>query len=77
MAAKMIQIRHVPDELHSQLKARASKAGTSLSEFLLGELERIARLPTRQEMLERLKRLKPVEVDISPVDVLRAERERR
>jgi hypothetical protein len=77
MDTKMIQIRHVPDSLHSQLKARASKAGTSLSEYLLGELERIARLPTRQEMLERLKRLKPVEVDISPVDVLREERERR
>ncbi len=77
MATKMIQIRHVPEKVHATLKARASKAGTSLSEYLIGELERIAGLPTREEMLERLKRLEPVEVDVSPADVLREERERR
>ncbi len=75
--SKMIQIRHVPEELHSQLRARADFAQMSLSDYLLKELERIARLPTREEMLERLKRLEPVEVDVSPVDVLREERERR
>lgn len=77
MATKMIQIRHVPDEVHSKLKARAAEAGTSLSEYLLRELERIARLPTYQEMRARLKKLKPVQVDISPVDILREERDRR
>ena len=35
--AKMIQLRHVPDDLHRKLKARAALAGLSLSDYLLRE----------------------------------------
>lgn len=55
MAAKMIQVRHVPQKVHATLKARAAKAGTSLSEYLVGELERIARMPTPDELAERIR----------------------
>lgn len=57
---KMIQIRHVPDDLHRTLKVRAAEAGTSLSDYLLDELRRTAARPTANEMLERLRRRKPV-----------------
>jgi hypothetical protein len=40
--AKMIQLRHVPDELHRKLKARAAMEGLSRSDYLLHEVERIA-----------------------------------
>jgi plasmid stability protein len=43
----MIQIRHVPDELHRKLKARAALAGTSLSNCLLQELRHAPERPTR------------------------------
>ena len=39
---KMIQIRHVPDALHRKLKMRAAMQGTSLSEYLMKEIELIA-----------------------------------
>jgi predicted nucleic acid-binding protein len=35
--SKLIQIRNVPDELHRTLKARAAKAGMTLSDYLLYE----------------------------------------
>lgn len=42
--AKMTQLRHVPDTLHRQLKARAAMAGLSLSDFLVREVRKIAEL---------------------------------
>jgi hypothetical protein len=54
-----IQIRNVPDDIHRKLKARAASMGMSLSDYLLHEVEQIAKLPTQQEMLERLSKLPP------------------
>lgn len=73
----MIQIRNVPDELHRTLKARAAKAGMSLSDYLLNEIRRFGELPTLEEMRERLDRLPPVSLSISPEDAVRAERDSR
>ena len=39
---KMIQLRHVPDDLHRRLKARAAMAGLPLSDYLIRELRKIA-----------------------------------
>lgn len=58
--SKMIQIRNVPDELHRTLKARAARAGMSLSDYLLNEVRAAATRPTLEEFLERLKRRRPV-----------------
>lgn len=76
MATKMIQIRHVPEKVHATLKERASKAGTSLSEYLIGELERIARMPTPDELAERVRKRTPVETDFSPANIIREHRDR-
>lgn len=75
--AKMIQLRHVPDTLHRQLKARASLAGLSLSDFLIREARKIAEQPTAEEMLQRLKRRERYTGKLSPTDVLREERDTR
>jgi len=74
---KSIQIRNVPDRLHRALKARAAQAGKSLSEYLLEELRRVALRPTVEELRERLRAREPVEVSVSPVTVLREERDRK
>ena len=73
----MIQIRNVPDGLHRRLKARAAMAGMSLSDYLLNEIRRAAERPTVAELRARLESLPRVEVDISPAEVIRAERDRR
>jgi len=57
---KMIQIRHVPDAVHRKLKARASMQGTSLSEYVMKEIEIIAEQPTLQETLAEIAKLPPV-----------------
>lgn len=75
--SKMIQVRNVPDELHRELKARAAKAGMSLSDFILRELEALAERPTREEFLRRIRSRAPVDLDESIPEILRAEREAR
>ncbi len=46
----MVQIRHVPDQLHRKLKARAAMEGMSLSDYLRREVELIGERPTVAEM---------------------------
>jgi plasmid stability protein len=75
--AKMIQLRHVPDELHRKLKARAALEGRSLSEYLLREVERVAECPPVDELRQRLARRTPVRPRVSPAAAVRAERARR
>jgi plasmid stability protein len=72
--SKMIQVRNVPDTLHCRLKARAAMAGMTLSDFLLMELRKVAEKPTPEEMLERLRRRRPIEPAEKPADAVRAER---
>jgi hypothetical protein len=75
--SKMIQIRNVPDGVHRRLKARAAEAGMSLSDYLLAEIERSARLPTSGELWSRLRSRAPVSPSIAPAEAVRQERERR
>ena len=69
--SKMIQIRNVPDELHRTLKARAAKAGMTLSAYLLSEIEQVAKKPTMKEWLEMVSRDEPVELDEPPEAIIR------
>jgi plasmid stability protein len=73
----MIQIRHVPDELHRKLKVRAAEAGMSLSDFLRREVELVAERPTVAELRERLARRSRLRPRLSPARVIRIERDRR
>ena len=63
---KMIQIRNVPDDLHRKLKVRAARAGMTLSDYLLSEIEQVAEKPSLQELMKRLERDEPVELDEPP-----------
>ena len=74
---KMIQIRHVPDDVHRTLKVRAAEAGMSLSDYLLAEIKQVAERPTIAETIARLRALPPVDPPISTVDLIREEREKR
>ena len=75
--SKMIQLRHVPDELHRKLKVRAATEGLSLSEYLLQEVRRVAERPTFAELRDRLAQRSAVSPRVSSARAVRAERDRR
>lgn len=73
----MIQIRDVPDELHSTLKARAARGGMNLSDYIKRELERVAERPTIKEWLQRTQEAKPTRTKQTAAEVIRAMRDER
>ncbi len=74
--SKMIQIRNVPDDVHATLKARAAKAGMSLSEYLLAQVQEFANRPTIEEIGERIRRLPPVgPISETPAEIIRRHRD--
>lgn len=75
--SKMIQLRHVPDALHRQLKARAALSGLPLSDYLIREVRKIAEQPTPEEMQQRLRQRDPYRGKSNPTDLLRGERDSR
>jgi plasmid stability protein len=75
--SRMIQIRNVPDEIHSQLKARAALEGMTLSDYLLREVSLVVERPRPAELLSRLLDRKRVRTGVTPARAVRAERDRR
>ncbi len=75
--AKMIQIRNVPEPVHRTLKTRAAEAGMSLSDYLLAEVEQVAKRPTIDQLTERIQRRSPVAVKGSSSSVIRRHRDAR
>lgn len=67
----MIQVRDVPDQVHSILKARAAREGVSLSDFIKRELERAAERPSMRHWLDRTKQIKPIRAKRSAAQVVR------
>jgi antitoxin FitA len=75
--SKMIQVRDVPEQVHSTLKARAARDGMSLSDFIKRELERTVERPTMREWLELTQRAKPIPARRSAAQVVRDLRDGR
>jgi antitoxin FitA len=75
--SKMIQIRDVPDEVHSILKARAARDGMSLSDYLKRELERTAHQPNLREWVEMVRHMKPISSGQSSSEIVRELRDQR
>jgi len=74
---KMIQMRHVPEELHRKLKSRAAMEGLTLSDYLVREITKLADRPTMAELRDRIAQRRNVAVRTSPTKAVRAERDRR
>ena len=73
----MIQLRHVPDDLHRKLKARAALDGLTLSDYLLHEVRKIAERPTPAELQARIARRAPVTPRETTASAVRTERDAR
>jgi plasmid stability protein len=74
---KMIQVRNVPDQLHSELKARAAKRGIALSDYVLDLIEEDLAVPTLEEGLERVMRLPRPRVPVRGSELVAAARAER
>lgn len=74
---KMIQIRNVPDEVHTELKVRAARAGMSLSDYLLREMRRVVATPSVEEFVVRISTRERHRMSESPAQAIRAERDAR
>jgi plasmid stability protein len=75
--SKMIQIRDVPEDVHSTLKSRAAREGISLSDFIKRELNHLAERPTMQEWLARTGQAKPIPTRKSAAQIIRKLRDAR
>ena len=71
-----LQVRNVPAAVHRALKAKAAIEGSSLSDFVLAELEKVASRPTPRELRERLRRRSAVYLNPPAADVIRERRDR-
>jgi hypothetical protein len=58
--ATSVSVRNLPRAVRDELAARAARSGRSLQEYLLAELERLARRPTAEEWLARVRARKTV-----------------
>ena len=74
---KIIQLRNVPDDLHRVLKSKAALEGKSLSDYLIGEIQRHAEYPTMEELSRRLQARTRVRLTVPPAQMTREERARR
>ena len=74
--ANSLQIRNIPPALHKRLKARAALEGVSMSRYALRQIERALERPTRRELIEALRSQPKIELDPSPAEIIREERDR-
>ncbi len=69
MPMATLQIKHLPDDLHAELRRRAGQEGTTLSEMATRMLRRQLALPSMSEWLAtvRARPIRDVDIDVSAV----------
>jgi len=78
MRTRMIQIRHVPEDVHRRLKERAKREGMSLSDFLLQEMTLLSRQLSWEEVFEEIDRDGPaIDGEADTAEMIRQDREER
>ena len=77
MSTTMVQIRNVPADFHRRLKARAAMEGMSMSDYILREMKKSLDVPTRHEVLARIRARRTPALNVNAADVIREERNKR
>jgi hypothetical protein len=72
----MVQVKGVPEDVHRILKARAALRGQTLSDYLRGEMQRLAARPSPDELLVLLDHDAPAALGDSAAGEVRRSRER-
>jgi antitoxin FitA len=73
----IIQMKNVPDDLHDELRRRASRAGMTVRDYVIALIARDQSRPTLEEWLEEIASDPPVDMGESPAEAVRAGREER
>jgi hypothetical protein len=73
----MIQIRHVPEDVHRRLTARAKRAGMSLSDYLLQEVTILSKQMSWEELFDEIDEAETAPTGIDWAAVIREGREER
>ncbi len=71
----IIQIRHVPTDVHRRLKSKASLEGLSLSAYLLREVSLLADRPSVAELRLQLASRSSTDTSQTMAEAIRAERD--
>jgi hypothetical protein len=74
--SKLVQVKGVPEGVHRRLKARAALRGQTLSDYLRGEMQRLAARPSAEELLALLDREAPAALGESAASEVRRARRR-
>lgn len=74
---KHVQIRNVPEKTHRDLKIRAAREGLSMSEYLKRLIARDLNRPNWDKVEALMKKMKPVQLSETTVEMVRRERDSR
>jgi plasmid stability protein len=68
-----VQVKHIPDDMHEQLRARAAREGTTISQYVLELIRKDLRRPDRKEWLARVAALPRVDITDDELQRIRDE----
>lgn len=74
---KTLQIRDVPEEIHTAVRVRAAAEGKSVSDYLRGVVDEVVSRPTMAEFVARAKAIAQAGGGASLADVQEAVRSGR
>ncbi len=74
--SKMIQVRHVPDSLHRELKRRARRRAIPLTRYIQEILEKEVARPPADELVDRIAARPMADLRATAAEMLRRERDR-
>jgi len=77
MKTRMIQIRHVPEDVHRRLKEQAARQGMSLSDYLLQEVTLLSGQMSWDELFAEIDRDDPQPTGMDWAGAIREDREER
>lgn len=72
-----LQVKDVPDSVHTELRRRAELSGKTIRDYVLDLIRRDLAAPSREEWLLAVKRLRPLDLGASAAELVGAERQAR
>lgn len=76
-AVSTLQIKHIPEPVHAELRRRATQAHQSVRDYVLALIERDQLRPTMADWLEAVAQDPPAELRESSAEVIGAARRER
>ena len=65
-----VQVKHLPDDMHEQLRERAAEAGATISDYVLDLIRRDLRRPSRRQWIAQV--MNTPKLDLPRSEVVKA-----